>query len=205
MSNSRIEAEAVIRKELGPNEYMLWAGQPRGGVRFRPSDALFMPFSLMWGGFAIFWEYLVVTKGAPLFFTLWGVPFVLVGLYTIVGRFLVDARRRDTTYYGLTNERVIIVSGLFGRTSKSLGLRALSDVSLQEQRDKSGTVSFGPFSLMAGWLNSKSAWSGIPMVPCLEFIENARDVYDKIRNAQQEARGGSGKNEAVDTGRGSAW
>ena len=82
------EVEQKLRPELSSGEHLLWSGVPSQGLRFRPADVFMVPFSLMWGGFAIFWEYSVVSsKGAPVFFTLWGIPFVLVGLNMIFGRF----------------------------------------------------------------------------------------------------------------------
>jgi hypothetical protein len=182
------DAERAIRPELGPGEKLLWSGQPRGGIRLRPQDAFLVPFSLMWGGFAIFWELSVVRTNAPLFFRLWGIPFVLVGLHLIVGRFVADAYARGRTMYGLTNQRVIILSGLTGRQTKSLPLRTLGDICLIEQSDRSGTIMLGPTIGAYGWM----AGAGWPMtaryqVPALEMIDNAKSVYDQLRVAQASA------------------
>jgi hypothetical protein len=53
----------------------------------RRADALFIPFSLMWAGFAFFWETMAIRGGAPFFFWLWGIPFILIGVWITVGRF----------------------------------------------------------------------------------------------------------------------
>ncbi len=54
-----------------------------------------IPFSIMWAGFALFWEFMVLMTDAPFFFKLWGIPFVLVGLYMLIGRFVVDAMQKE--------------------------------------------------------------------------------------------------------------
>ena len=143
-----------------------------------------IPFSLFWGGFAIFWEAGAILDGAPWFFALWGIPFVLVGLYLIAGRFFYDARRRSRTFYGLTDERAIIVSGGTSRKITSLNLGTLSDVSLTEKPDGTGTITFGPANPMAWWTNGMN-WPGMPQGPaCFELIPDAKDVYDLLRQAQ---------------------
>jgi hypothetical protein len=119
---------------LGREERLLWSAQPRQGIFLRSTDAYLIPFSLFWGGFAFFWEGSAVNSNAPVIMRLWGIPFVLIGLYLIIGRFFVDAKLRSKTYYALTTERIVIVSGLFSRTTKSLQLRTLSDVSLAESK-----------------------------------------------------------------------
>jgi hypothetical protein len=179
-------AESVVAQQLSAGERIVWSGQPHSGVRLRGQDTFLIPFSLLWGGFAIFWEASVFRTNAPFFFKLWGVPFVLVGLYIIFGRFLVDARCRSQTFYGITTERIIIVSGLFSRQIKSLNLRALTDVSLTERADGSGTITFGPVPPMGLFLPTGS-WPGAGRYasPSFDLIERAKDVYEIIRSTQR--------------------
>jgi hypothetical protein len=132
-----------LAREVSPSEQLLWWGRPLAGMRLRGSDAVGIPFSLMWGGFAIFWETMAIRSGAPFFFKLWGIPFVAVGLYLIAGRFLYDAWRRSRTAYAVTNERVILLSGGVRPSVLSLRLRTIPAVSLTEGRGGVGTISFG--------------------------------------------------------------
>ena len=176
----------VILPLLGREERLLWSAQPRQGIFLRSTDAYLIPFSLLWGGFAFFWEATVLNSNGPMFFRLWGVPFVLVGIYLIVGRFFADAKLRSRTYYGLTTERIVIVSGFFSRTTKSLQLRTLSDVSLAESNGGLGTITFGT---AAPWWAGTGGWPGSrqQLSPSFESISAARDIYEKIRVAQKQA------------------
>jgi hypothetical protein len=178
----------MLQNELGPNERLLWSGQPRRGIRLRPADILFIPFSLLWAGFAVFWESSVINTGAPFFFKLWGIPFVLVGTYIVFGRFIVDAMQRDRTYYAVTDQRIIIISRLMTQKIKSLNLRTLSDISLDQRHDSSGTITFGPVLPMASW-SAGMAWPGMAQYrpPGFEMVPDVKNVYEIIRHAQQQA------------------
>jgi len=184
-----IQIPEDIRSQLSAGERVLWSGQPRQGIIVRGADAFMIPFSLMWGGFAVFWEASVISSNAPAFFVLWGVPFVLVGIYLIVGRFFAESRQRARTFYAVTNERVLIVSGLFSRKIKSLNLRTLSDLSLSEGKSNEGTVSFGGGSPLASMFGGFSGWPGMEahLGPRFDVIENAKTVYEIIRKAQHGA------------------
>lgn len=185
-----VELEMAARGYLSRDEKLLWSGQPRGGIQFRGSDLLMIPFSLMWGGFAFFWEFSVTNSGAPTFFSLWGVPFVLIGTYMIVGRFFADAWMRSKTQYFLTDQRVLIVSGIFSSSAKSLPLRSLPDFTFSERGDGSGTITLGSSNLPFGGL-AVQGWPGSSRQrpPALEMIENARSVHEMLRDAVARASG----------------
>jgi hypothetical protein len=169
-------ARRALASHLLGEEQLVWVGWPPGGWRFTAYDVVLVPFSLMWGGFALFWEWMVLSHGAPLFFCLWGVPFVVMGQYVIWGRFLVDAWRRRRTTYALTDSRALIV--VDGRSPRitSLDLAGRSDVELIEGRGGAGTIRFGAPSLfqIPGWPGAR------PGPPAFEHVENARDVYRKL-------------------------
>jgi len=182
------DATQIIQKELEPREKLLWAGQPAQGIKLRGSDAFMIPFGFLWGGFAIFWEYSAMQSGAPFFFLLFGIPFVLVGLYIMFVRFYVEAKQRGNTFYGVTNERVVIASGLSRKKVTSLNLRTLTDISLSESSSGSGSITFGnssPFASMFGGMS----WPGMEQYlgPRFDLINNAKQVYQQIREAQKNA------------------
>ncbi|MBV8187004.1 MAG: PH domain-containing protein [Alphaproteobacteria bacterium] len=153
----------------------------------RAVDAFLIPFSVVWGGFATFSELSAMKAGAPVFSALFGLPFVAVGLYLMVGRFFVDARQRTRTFYALTNERVLIVSGLFSRTVKSIGLPTLGEMSVSERSDGSGTIVFGTSSPFDWFAAGVAGWpgTGARLASRFEAIANVRTVFNAIRSAQK--------------------
>lgn len=178
-----------IRNELSPGEQVLWSGQPRQGLVLRGSDALMIPFSVLWAGFAFFWMYGAAKSGAPLPFVLFGVPFVLVGIYIVIGRFFVEARQRAATYYAVTTERVLISSGVFSRKTKSLSLRTLTDLTLSSAAEGRGSIGFGAAGPFGNLFGGMSGWPGAEQYigPRFDLIDDARSVYELIRKAQAAA------------------
>lgn len=186
-----VEREQVARSHLAHGERLLWSGQPRGGIRFRLADAFLVPFSLLWGGFAVFWEWGVLQTPAPGFFALFGVPFVLMGLYITVGRFFVDAWQRSKTTYFLTDQRAVILSGLFSTQMKSLPLRSMADFTFSERGDRSGTITFGSPSIFgSGMMVPGWPGAGRHQQPAFEMIEDVRLVHEQLRTAVIAAGGG---------------
>lgn len=179
------DLQQELRAQLEPGERLLWSGFPRQGVTLRGQDMFMVPFSLMWGGFAIFWEYMAFQDDGPIFMKLWGIPFVLVGLWMIFGRFFTDAWTRARTVYGVTSRRVLIINGLARRQVRSLQLLGLAELNNSEQADGSGTITFGAgpaWTAVRGWPMSNQY-----LPPAFDGIPNVRDVLQTIRNAQRAA------------------
>ena len=117
-------------------------------------------------------------------FLLFGIPFLAIGLYMLIGRFFVDSWQRSRTCYGLTTQRVVIVSDLFRRSIKSLNLRTLSDVTLSERSNGTGTITFGPSMPQWPYRSMQIPGMSAGMAPSFDEIPNARAVFDQIRKAQ---------------------
>ncbi|MEY4861046.1 MAG: hypothetical protein RL751_579 [Bacteroidota bacterium] len=109
----------ALQGHLDPNEKLIWTGQPKKGIVFRTADLFLIPFSLAWCGFATFWFVSALRSVVP-FFALFCVPFVVIGLIFVFGRFVIDAKQRANTFYALTDERIIIKSGIYKKLIKSL-------------------------------------------------------------------------------------
>ncbi len=169
-----------LQQYLDHNEKLLWTGRPKTGIVFRAADIFLIPFSLLWCGFAIFWFVTALTSGAPFLFAMFGIPFVVVGLIFVFGRFIIDAKQRAHTYYGITADRIIIKSGIFKKSIQSVTIKTLSDLSYTEKNDGTGTIHFGPKNPMMMWGSGLNWWPGVKVAPTLEMIPDVRNVYNKI-------------------------
>lgn len=162
------QLEQALRRYLRPGEGLTWTGRPKQGLMFTAQDIFLIPFSLMWCGFAIFWESAVLGFGVlgggrgegggiPVFMAFWGVPFVLVGLYFVFGRFVTDAWVRSNTVYGLTGERALLLRRVFGETLLSSPLEA--ETRIKRHGDGSGTLEFGASLPFIGRGRGVGVWS----------------------------------------------
>ena len=168
-------------------ETMRWSGRPRQGLMLTARDAFLIPFSMLWGGFAIFWEAEALLTNAPWFMALWGVPFVVVGLFIIFGRLPFDAWLRRRVFYALTDRRVLILRESPWGSFKAVALDRLSDATLTEGSGGRDTIRFAPpTALWGGVGNGASFW--LPALdPTAQFlgIDDVRRVFAMVQEHAQ--------------------
>jgi len=186
-----VDPEAIIRGQLSPSEMLLWSGRPRQGIVFRAYDWFLIPSYLLWLAFFAIAFLNVITETPQPVAAAMGAVFVsgffLAGLLFGFGRFFVDRWLRARTVYGITSERVMIVSHWFQKKVKTICLDTLVDLTLTESAN-AGTITFGPLAPMSGWY-AQAGWSsfGWQYVPLFELGEHTRQVYEIVRDARRAA------------------
>jgi hypothetical protein len=189
-------AYEAIQPELISGESVLWAGRPNPSVIFHQEDLYVIPFSLLWGGFAIFWEAGVLglwgtssTRGGePIFMQLWGVPFIVIGQYMIWGRFLVDAWKKRQTFYAVTNRRVIVIQNLWNRRTAAAYIDTLPTIDRESRSDGIGTLRFNERPSVFGRRQKASgSWDssivdGVPVFRDIDDIETVYRLVADLRN-----------------------
>ena len=167
-------------------EKVNWWGQPAQGLLFTSKDWFLVPVSLIFIGFAISWESNVVNASHfPTFVKLWGVPFLLFGLYLVVGRFVVDAWARRGTTYAVTDKRILIRRSTPFAKFTALAFDQLPSVNLIERGHGRGTIRFGQGQPV--WANRGYGWSpSFEPTPQFIAIEDARSVFERIQTKLSE-------------------
>jgi hypothetical protein len=164
-------------------EKIVWWGQPAQGLLFSSRDWLMVPFSLLFAGFAVFWESSVLNvTNSPIIMKLWGVPFLLAGLYLVVGRFLVDAWARRGITYAVTDKRILIRRSAPFAKFTALTFDQLPSVNLVERGGDRGTIRFGQEQPLWGYGGYSGWWSpAFDPTPQFIAIEDARRVFAHIQ------------------------
>jgi hypothetical protein len=104
-----------LQPVLQPGETVLWSGRSDTAVMFTAADLYLVPFSLLFSGFSIFW--IIAASGGESSghsssgFFLFGIPFVVFGLYYLVGRFVAKWALKRITAYAITNRRALVLAG----------------------------------------------------------------------------------------------
>jgi hypothetical protein len=189
-------SDMVIEPELLSGERILWTGQPRTSVIFHREDALLIPFSLLWGGFAVFWEASVLglwgnSKVGPWSFGIvWGIPFVVIGQYLIWGRFFYATWLKKRTHYAVTNRRVIVVQNGWKRQMASAYIDSLPTLIKESGAGEIGILRFAQTS--STWSNRSrfSPWNGMSVdgIPAFVDVDNVDSVYRLVSDQREKSR-----------------
>ncbi|KNY26494.1 hypothetical protein [Pseudobacteroides cellulosolvens] len=127
------EEQRLINGELNVGERVIWADKPVLGSLFFKSFAIYL-FAIPWTTFSLFWMY-GASKGSFIF-SLFGVPFVLIGLYMLCTPFI-NKNAEKRTIYIVTNQRAIIYK--YGRKIKVKSFFPNQVANIERYQNKNGT------------------------------------------------------------------
>lgn len=187
----------VFSGELLPGETVQWAGRPNAGVIFHKEDWTVIPFTLLWGGFAIL--VFVGASGMGKFWTnrpdktfqwfdaIWGTAFVLIGQYMIWGRFVYSYWKKQRTCYALTNRRALIVeNGLKGSRTSSAYFDNMTIVDKRVRGDGIGSISFGG-PVTGEWRMGRHNPPRPPTFDDIDGVDSVYQIATRLRGRAQKA------------------
>jgi len=116
-----------LDKLLNANEKAIWSGKPVKTAFILPALGS-IPFGLFFLGFSIFWLWGAASAGAPDFFTLFGLPFLLLGFGIAFGPSVWQFMRYRNTEYMITNQRIITQTGAIGLDTRFVDFDKIQEV-----------------------------------------------------------------------------
>ena len=170
----RMQAEQIAMSQLDGGERLLWSGTPAAGAaaqRALPAVMVGIPFT----AFAAFWIIMAsgITKGVPrtlgpwMFFPLFGIPFLLVGLAVMLGPLWVYLGAQKTVY-AVTEKRALII---LGGAVQSFTSADIGEISRFERPDGSGSVFFASRSFTTSNGFTRQARIGFEGIPDVRQVE----------------------------------
>jgi hypothetical protein len=169
---------------LREDEQLLWSGKPKFGILFRSKDFIQVPFAAGWLYFMVSDLIMLEEGGFPNRIHPMLLLFVVVGLYMLIGRFIHEMIQRHYSYYAVTNQRVMVKSGIFSSQIQSTSLNSVASIQLIEKRSGQGSLTFETVGNLAriSLLNNKANTQSAPL--SFEKINEVRQVYGLITEAQ---------------------
>ena len=117
---------------LNPGEKVLWQGQPSSKLRLQFKHPMHHVVGLIFVVFSVFWMTQAAAAGG--LFWMFGLIFLVIGLFNAGGVFFWRAYAAKVTWYSLTNQRALIATDfpLIGRQLRSWPINAQSPLSFKQ-------------------------------------------------------------------------
>lgn len=176
--------DSFLSTDLTPGERLLWSGRPGRSHLLRGSVFLLL-FFLGWAAFAGYAMRSPTSDGETLPAPM-AILFLLAGVWSIGGLYVLPAYQQRHAVYGVTDRRAIIVVPRLrgGRHVVNIPLRTLDQIVLSERSDGSGSIRFGPAtSMRQRSVLADSAWTASLQPTTFEAIPEARAVYALLMSA----------------------
>jgi hypothetical protein len=191
--------------ELANGEQLLWTGRPNPWKIFTREDFFIIPFTLVWGGFVVALNAAIWTVNGPLVGKIAGFPFLVAGLYMMVGRFFYKVWRKRRLYYAVTDQRVMILLKGIRYDLRSFSIGMIPYLHKYVEMNGYGKVVFGGPAPLNRWQqqqldnpNSSFEWAGFALDGFYD-IPDAHEVYALMKELCYGQRQGRSAESAPDT------
>jgi hypothetical protein len=181
--------ESEIAGYLKAGEIIKWIGQPIGGLRVRDVDMIIIPNTIILLGFGCILSVTTIHYHADFIFIFFGFSITLLGIYLIFPRFFLEKLKREATYYCITSQRVLILSGRRKRKFQSLPLQAITTMQITDEKNDEGYISFGENNALFSWLLGRF-FSASETIPGFDKIKNVSMVFEILVQARENVVGG---------------
>ena len=151
MVGSQKTSQRLLSAELRAGEGLIWYDRPSAGTVVWPQFVI-LAFMLIWTGFAASWTSMAFlvhahedNVGFLSLFPLFGVPMVIIGLITVLS---VSWKLLClySTYYGLTDRRVIIMVRVWPGRTDSYDASWIRQVDRTENGELGTLTLSGPYT-----------------------------------------------------------
>ena len=145
--------QTLFQNEMLKDEKILWSGRPKQGFFLTGGDILVSLFGLIFLGVGSLMEYSAI-QSFDIFLMIFSLPFLLFGLYMVLGSIIYKNYQKKRTYYAVTNQRVLVLINSFSKKVESKLISQIPVLNKTVKKNGSGTIQFDNTGYMGTGRNS---------------------------------------------------
>ncbi|MFK7797824.1 MAG: hypothetical protein AB8E82_10255 [Aureispira sp.] len=172
---------------LESDEELLWSSQPKQGLFLQAWEGEMVFNGLLWMGVSVpvlllncsflldgAWPPTIMLMVSPIFLLMF-----LLGWQTSIGQYLGQARKRKSSFYGLTSTALLVMDG---ELTERIPLEKVIDPQIQQKNKAFGHLQFKfPLHQLPG--SQQRMAKGIS----LKWVPNVKRLEDLLHKAQQDS------------------